>query len=69
MPSLKITYKDLVLFDGEVDEFTWADAAGGISVVGKITPPKPGGNALLELLGRRTKPEPQPEPVEAEETA
>ena len=68
MPHLLIQYKDLTLFDGEVDEFTWADAAGGISVVGKINAPKPGGNALLELLGGKRR-EVKPEPVEAEETA
>lgn len=73
MPHLLIQYRDHILFDGDVDEFTMADSVHGISVVGKITPARnaaSGGSALLELLGRRRTPEPaaQTEP-EVEETA
>ena len=69
MPHLLIQYKDLTLFDGEVDELSMADTAQGISVAGKITPPKPTAGGLLELLGGRRRPETTPQPAEDEETA
>lgn len=48
MPHLHITYRDLTLFDGEVDEFTMTEAANGISVTGKTK--KASGGLMEQLL-------------------
>jgi len=68
MPHLLIQYKDLTLFDGEVDELSMADTASGISVAGKITKQPPAGG-LLELLGAARRRKDEQTPAEAEETA
>lgn len=36
MKRLTITYNDAVLFDGEVEELSWQDAAHQVSVAGKL---------------------------------
>ncbi len=39
MKRLTITYDSAVLFDGEVEELSWQDAAHQVSVVGKLNTP------------------------------
>lgn len=55
MKVLKITYAGDTIFDGPVEEFTWTDSAGAVTVTGKTRPPARAGGSLLELLaaGRR----------------
>jgi hypothetical protein len=64
MKTLTITYADVTIFDGPVDEFTWVDTSDGVTVTGKVKPqPRPsGGVELLKLLTaarRQTPPENQ----------
>lgn len=53
MPSLKIEYNGMVIHDGNVDELTWTDAPGMVTVVGKLMARKPAasGQGLGTLLG------------------
>lgn len=57
MPVLLIRYGDLVLHDGDVDELTFTDAPGEVSVTGRLATPKPagGGAGLLDLLAGARK--------------
>lgn len=56
MPVLLIRYGDLVLHDGDVDELTFNDAPGEVSVTGRLATPKPaGGGGLLDLLAGARK--------------
>ena len=48
---LYVRYGDLELHDGEVDEFTFSESAGAISVTGKVKPARTaGGGNLFEML-------------------
>lgn len=55
MPNLKIEYNGAVLHDGDVDELTWTDAPGVVTVVGKLlrksAPTAASGQGLGSLLG------------------
>lgn len=50
MRHLTITYNDVTIFDGQVDEFTWSDSDGGILVKGGVKR-APAGGGLGGLLG------------------
>ena len=51
MKRLTITYGNTVLFDGEVEELGWQDAASQVSVVGKLkSQPVASGGGFLDLL-------------------
>ena len=50
MKMLRIVYDDIELFAGTVDELTWTDSAGQVSVSGKIRGAKNGGG-VADLLG------------------
>lgn len=54
MKRLRIEYDGAMLFDADVDELTWTDSAGGVSVVGKFRSVKPQAN-VAELLGALSK--------------
>lgn len=45
---LRIEYAGSVLFDADVDELTWTDSAGGVSVTGKFK--SAGGKGVGDLL-------------------
>ena len=51
MRHLTITYNDVTIFDGEVNEFTWSDSDGGIVVKGGVKRVAPAGGGLGGLLG------------------
>lgn len=71
MKHLRITYGDLTLFDGDVEEINWTENANGVAVTGKTGRPAASGGGLLELLAagaNRRKAEPAPKPAETEET-
>lgn len=54
MPTLRITYGDLELFNGEVDTLHWDDSPDSVTVTGRAKP-KPATAGLLDMLanGRR----------------
>jgi hypothetical protein len=52
--KLRIEYDGAVLFDADVDELTWTDSAGGVSVVGKFKSVKSQAN-VADLLGALSK--------------
>lgn len=53
MPTLTITYKDQVVFDGEVSEFSWSENATGVSVKARTGgAPAAGGGSLMGILER-----------------
>ena len=54
MKRLRIEYDGAVLFDSDVDELTWTDLAGGVSVVGKFKTVKSQAN-VADLLGALSK--------------
>jgi len=68
MPNLKIEYNGLVLHDGDVDELSWTDVPGAVTVVGKLAKPVTGQGiggllgalARKETAGRRPA-DPEPE--------
>jgi hypothetical protein len=66
MPHLLIRYRDLTLFDGDVDELSMADNANGISVAAKIHPARTNAG-LLELLGGEARRRPTPDAAPAQE--
>ena len=53
MPHLTITYDDRVIYDGDVEEFTWTDAPGAVQVTGRTK--RSAGNGLLDLLAATRK--------------
>lgn len=53
MKRLTITYDGINLFDADVDEITWSDANGGVSVQGKVKANAPKG--LLEMLTEKSR--------------
>ena len=56
MKRLTITYDNTVLFDGEVEELGWQDAASQVSVVGKLKRQSASsGGGLMELLSNARK--------------
>jgi len=56
MPRLTIRYNDLVLHDGEVEEFSFTDSTTHVSVSGKVAAPKAAASAgLLDLLAGARK--------------
>lgn len=52
MPTLRITYRDLEIFSGEVDGFTWDDTEGQVQVSGRIKRANTGGGlgAIADLI-------------------
>jgi hypothetical protein len=53
VPTLRIIYGDIPLFEGEVDAFRWDDVPGqSVTVTGQISKAKAGGGltALTDML-------------------
>ena len=52
MPTLRITYRDLEIFSGEVDGFTWDDTEGNVAVTGRIKRATTGGGlgAIADMI-------------------
>jgi hypothetical protein len=51
MKHLRVEYNGIVLFDGQVDEVSWNDSEGGVTVSGKMRRAGgSGGGGLLDLL-------------------
>lgn len=57
MRNLKIEYRGMVLFDGEISELQWSDGEGGVTVHGKLAQSvrKQSGANLLEMIAGASK--------------
>lgn len=54
MPKLTITYKDQVVFDSEVSEFSWTENANSVTVKARVgdAPAGASGGGLMSILER-----------------